>query len=198
MDAIELGQEILKLRKQKGMTQEDLAFKTGLSVRTVQRIENGEVDARTYTLNLLAEALGVEIEYFTLGLEQQESHLKRQENYRKKWHFILHISGFFVLLLPPLIIWVWKRDEVDELDQHGRDVVNFQLSMWIYLFALALPPVIAVGIFVLPLIGLLSSILVIYNALRVLNGNSYYYPLAIRFLKSNKQHDVQVSTSEES
>ena len=49
MDAKELGIKIQELRKQKGMTQEDLADKTGLSVRTIQRIESGEVDPRSYT-----------------------------------------------------------------------------------------------------------------------------------------------------
>ena len=56
-----IGLKIQKLRKLKGLTQEELAFETNLSVRTIQRIEKGEVDPRTYTLNVLAEALEVEL-----------------------------------------------------------------------------------------------------------------------------------------
>ena len=52
-----IGRKIKDLRVLKGLTQEDLAERTQLSVRTIQRIEKGEVDPRTYTLNLLAEAL---------------------------------------------------------------------------------------------------------------------------------------------
>ncbi len=54
-----IGRKIKDLRVLKGLTQEDLAERTQLSVRTIQRIEKGEVDPRTYTLNLLAEALKV-------------------------------------------------------------------------------------------------------------------------------------------
>ena len=56
-----IGHRIQKLRKIKGLTQEDLAERTKLSVRTIQRIEKGDVDPRNYTINVLAEALEVEI-----------------------------------------------------------------------------------------------------------------------------------------
>jgi len=62
MDQFKLGKKIQELRKLKGLTQEELADKTNLSTRTIQRIENGEVDARTYTLSRLAEALNVELD----------------------------------------------------------------------------------------------------------------------------------------
>lgn len=38
----ELAQKIKSLRNRKGFSQEELAEKTGLSLRTIQRIENGE------------------------------------------------------------------------------------------------------------------------------------------------------------
>ena len=38
------------------------------------------------------------------------------------------IIGFGSLLLP-LIIWLTQRDKVLELDQHGKNIVNFQLSL---------------------------------------------------------------------
>ncbi|WP_282803298.1 helix-turn-helix domain-containing protein [Secundilactobacillus kimchicus] len=51
---------IANLRRQKGWTQEVLAAKCGLSVRTIQRLESGE-DANLETLNLVANALDVKI-----------------------------------------------------------------------------------------------------------------------------------------
>ena len=53
----EIGNRVAELRLQKGITQEKLAELCEVSTRTIQRIENGEVDARTYTLSRLAEAL---------------------------------------------------------------------------------------------------------------------------------------------
>lgn len=47
---MDTGKLIKELRLKKGMTQEELAAKTEVSSRTIQRIENGEVDPRAYTL----------------------------------------------------------------------------------------------------------------------------------------------------
>ena len=55
----ELGKKIADLRKAKGLTQEELVEKCNLSVRTLQRIEAGEVMPRTYTVKLIFEALEI-------------------------------------------------------------------------------------------------------------------------------------------
>lgn len=56
------GKLIKELRLKKGMTQEELAEKTDLSIRTIQRIEKGEVDPRAYTHQIIAEVLEVDFE----------------------------------------------------------------------------------------------------------------------------------------
>jgi transcriptional regulator with XRE-family HTH domain len=53
----ELGKKISELRKAKGLTQEELVEKCNLNVRTIQRIESGEVTPRSYTIRALFEAL---------------------------------------------------------------------------------------------------------------------------------------------
>ena len=58
------GEIIKDLRVKKGLTQEELADKTELSVRTIQRIENGEVDPRSFTLQMIAKALDVDFSIF--------------------------------------------------------------------------------------------------------------------------------------
>jgi len=67
MEQPELGKKIAELRKIKGLTQEDLVEKCNLSVRTLQRIESGEVEPRSYTLKLIFSALDFNIndEVFT-------------------------------------------------------------------------------------------------------------------------------------
>ncbi len=54
----QLGKKISELRKAKGLTQEELVEKCNLNVRTIQRIESGEVTPRSYTVKALFEALG--------------------------------------------------------------------------------------------------------------------------------------------
>lgn len=57
MDQPELGKKIVELRKAKGFTQEELVEKCKLSVRTIQRIEAGEVVPRSYTVRIIFAAL---------------------------------------------------------------------------------------------------------------------------------------------
>ncbi len=62
MDKTTIAKKIIHYRKLKGMTQEALSELTGLNVRTIQRIEAGEVDPRMYTLKSIADGLGVNLE----------------------------------------------------------------------------------------------------------------------------------------
>jgi len=52
-----LGKKISELRKAKGYTQEELVNKCKLNIRTLQRIESGEVEPRIYTVKAIFEAL---------------------------------------------------------------------------------------------------------------------------------------------
>ena len=57
-----LGKKIIELRKQKGLTQEDLVEKCNITVRTIQRIEAGETTPRIYTIKIILNALGLDYE----------------------------------------------------------------------------------------------------------------------------------------
>jgi len=53
MEQPELGQKIIELRKYKGLTQEELVEKCNINVRTLQRIESGEVNPRSFTIKMI-------------------------------------------------------------------------------------------------------------------------------------------------
>lgn len=57
----ELGKKISELRKAKGLTQEELVEKCNIGVRTIQRIEAGEVTPRSYTIKTILAALEADI-----------------------------------------------------------------------------------------------------------------------------------------
>lgn len=57
----ELGKKISELRKVKGLTQEELVDKCNISVRTLQRIESGEVTPRSYTVKTILAALDYDL-----------------------------------------------------------------------------------------------------------------------------------------
>lgn len=58
-------------RLRKGYTQQELADLTGISIRSVQRIENGEVIPREYTLRLLAKQLELKEMMLPSGIPRQ-------------------------------------------------------------------------------------------------------------------------------
>ena len=60
----ELGQKIAELRKSKGLTQEELVDLCNISVRTIQRIETGEVTPRSHTVRTILCALESDIKDF--------------------------------------------------------------------------------------------------------------------------------------
>ncbi len=67
----ELGKKISELRKAKGLTQEELVEKCNLNVRTIQRIEAGEVTPRSYTIKALFEALDYKWEEIKSGFSDE-------------------------------------------------------------------------------------------------------------------------------
>ena len=62
MQQPELGLKITELRKQKGFTQEELVEQCNINVRTLQRIESGEVSPRSYTVKTILSALDYDYE----------------------------------------------------------------------------------------------------------------------------------------
>lgn len=90
----------------------------------------------------------------------------------------------------PLIIWVLKKDSSVFVDFHGKEAINFQLSMLIYLVALGSVTFITmfffVGILLIPVIivvAVLALIAEIIACVAASRGEWHRYPACIRFLK---------------
>ncbi|MCD6180557.1 MAG: helix-turn-helix domain-containing protein [Bacteroidales bacterium] len=176
----DIGAKIKELRILKGLTQEELAEQTGLSVRTIQRIESGEVDPRTYTLTALAQALEVDLEVLT-SKKINSPKTFSQDAYN--WVILMHLSGILTFVFPPLLIWLFKKEELAEYEQHFKDIMNFQLSIFIYLIASAILLIVLIGLPLLIFIGLFSQVVIIINTIKVMNHRAYHYPLTIQILK---------------
>ena len=59
---MDLGDKIKNARSENGITQKELAEKTGLTERTIQRIENHEVEPSVYSLNKISEILSFDFQ----------------------------------------------------------------------------------------------------------------------------------------
>ncbi|WP_426485217.1 helix-turn-helix domain-containing protein [Flavobacterium sp. 2] len=107
-DSIKVGQCIKSARTAKGLTQIQLAEASGISLRSIQRIENGEVEARSYTLGVLQEKLNFELNATHLKIESQSQYDKKNDiknNRSKKIIYsyigagvIFIVSGFFLTM----------------------------------------------------------------------------------------------------
>lgn len=177
-----IGQTIHDARIRKGMTQEELAGKTDISIRTIQRIENGEVDPRSYTLLSIAKVLDIDYEDLVNSKVYQNNRDDMLQD-DPVLLSMLHLSGLFILLFPPIIIWLWNRDKIRNIREHAIDVINFQLSMLMYLIPGGLLAFLLIGIPIVIFFGIYSTVVIIVNTIRVLNNQSYKYPLSIHILK---------------
>lgn len=90
------------------------------------------------------------------------------------------VGGFIV----PLVLWLTQRDRVLAMDAHGKSIINFQISMFLYCI-ICIPLILLFGLGILGLIGIgiITLIFPIVNAIKASNGDLPYYPLNINFIK---------------
>lgn len=94
-------------------------------------------------------------------------------------HYVTGIGGFIV----PLIIWLTSRNTVVDMDNHGKSIINFQLSMLLYIL-LSIPAILLFGLGIIGLIGvgILGFVLPIVNAVRASNGEEPSNFMTIPFI----------------
>jgi len=108
----------------------------------------------------------------------------------RTWCVLCHataLAGFFVPwaghILGPLIVWLAKRGDSAEMDAHGKESLNFQISMLIYNLIAGILCLVLIGFVILGILHLLNLVLVIIASIQASEGKFYRYPLAIRLIK---------------
>jgi len=92
-------------------------------------------------------------------------------------------SYFLGHLLGPLIVWLVKRGDSLEVDAHGKESLNFQISMLIYDAIAAILCIVLIGIPILIALWVLNTVLVIIASIQASEGKLYRYPITIRLIK---------------
>lgn len=72
---MDFGEKVKATRAQKGITQKELGERTGLSERTIQRIENHEVEPSVYSLNKISEVLSFDFTSEKLRIMKRRNQL---------------------------------------------------------------------------------------------------------------------------
>ena len=107
----------------------------------------------------------------------------------KQWGMLAHLSALAGFIIPfgniggPLLVWLLKKDGSKFVDDQGKESLNFQISMTIYLTISALLALVLIGFILFPLVALLDLVLTIVAAVRASNGEAYRYPATIRFFQ---------------
>ena len=92
------------------------------------------------------------------------------------------LTGFGGLIIP-LILWSTQKEKVYQMDEQGKRIVNFQLSLLVYaLICIPLIFLLGLGILLLIGIGIISVVFPIINANKANNGESPTYPLSLNFI----------------
>jgi uncharacterized protein len=92
------------------------------------------------------------------------------------------LTGFGGLIIP-LILWITQKERVYKMDEQGKRIVNFQLSLIVYAI-ICIPLILLLGIGILGflVLGIISVVFPIINAIKSSNGESPTYPLSLSFI----------------
>lgn len=86
-------------------------------------------------------------------------------------------------IIAPLVLWLIKKDSMPFVDQQGKEVLNFQITLSIVFFVcmltfwLIIPMILAFGI------GIAALVLIIMAAIKANDGVPYRYPFTLRLIK---------------
>ncbi len=197
----ELSKRVKDLRNRKGLSQEELAENTGLSLRTIQRIENGETEPRGDSLKRLAMAFSVSPDEIVDWTVQEDTGFLTSLNLSALSFILFPLLGIIV----PMIIWVAKKDKIKDANKVAKNILNFQITWTMILFigfllviislaykmniesnisASMFAPSWIMNLFFLGVMYSYNLIMVIINTFRIANGKDVKYFPKIRFINN--------------
>ena len=100
---------------------------------------------------------------------------------------LLHLSQFAGVLIPlagfvlPVIMWVAAKEDSEMADRQGRAVINWMISLLIYLAIAGILTLLVIGIPLLVVLGILNLIFVIKGAIMANEGRYWDYPMTLKF-----------------
>lgn len=128
----QVGNRIKEIRISKGFSQEELATKSNVSIRTIQRIEKHENTPHGKTLQLICEALGVQAEDVLEFNQSEDTRIL-------SWMYFSIISGLALPLgniILPLIFWLTNKSKIKDADKIGKHLVYNQIIISIVVFSI--------------------------------------------------------------
>lgn len=110
---------------------------------------------------------------------------RSEKNYAMFCHLVA-FSGFIIpfgSIIGPLVMWLIKKEESEFINYHGKESLNFQISIAIYAIISGILALVLIGILFLIALGIIWIVFVIIASVKTSEGEEYRYPLTIRFVK---------------
>ena len=107
----------------------------------------------------------------------------------RNWAMLCHLSAFAGFFFPfggiigPLICWLSKKDESVWVYTNGKDSLNFQLSILLYIVLTIPLCFIIIGLPIIAILVTLRVICIIIASLKASKGEPFKYPLVIPFIQ---------------
>lgn len=101
----------------------------------------------------------------------------------KLFAMLIYVLSFFFPLIAPLLIWLLKRDQSSFIDYHGKEYLNFLISITVYGFISGILVILLIGIVLLIILGIGAFVLTIMAAVKSYQGERYRFPLIFRIIK---------------
>lgn len=107
-----------------------------------------------------------------------------QRTYATFMHLMLIFATLTVLpmVLGPLVMWLIKRRDSAFIDDHGREALNFNISILIYMLASGLAFVCGIGVVLMPVVWVFGMVVPVLAAIAANRGEYYRYPACIRII----------------
>ena len=107
---------------------------------------------------------------------------------QKQFCMLMHLAQFAGYVVPlaglilPIVMWATNKDLNHEVDIHGKAILNWIISLFIYSIVAFILAFAFIGFFLLFALMAISIIFPIIGAVKAGNGEYYEYPLAIKFI----------------
>ena len=95
---------------------------------------------------------------------------------------LAHLGGYFLTIIVPIVIYVMSETRSPFLRDHAREALNFNLTLYLGFFVSFVLILVVIGFLLLPAVALFGLVVSIQAAIAAGRGESYRYPLSIRFL----------------
>ena len=121
-------------------------------------------------------------------INQQSRAVPQRVRDERVWAMLCHIATLAGFVFPlgniigPLVIWLIKKDEFPLVADQGKEAMNFQISMTLYILVSVILIIVVIGIPVLIALGIFDLIVTIVAAVKANEGIKFRYPLTIRFI----------------